>query len=153
MKKDVLELAELRPRPRRHRKAKPAYRCTGCGRETSDPDEDLRELRARGAISCCPEREMVVDRRNRVRRLERVEGKPRASLLKLALRVEAEAEALRDTIRDKGGTTRDNATELLLIAAAVDLDRACSIIRAAHHRQILSTGPKPRKSQAKEKRI
>lgn len=39
-----------------------AWRCTGCGRITQDQDSDIRLLEKSGAISCCPEREMVEGR-------------------------------------------------------------------------------------------
>lgn len=34
------------------------YECAGCGRLCRDPEADLAALRAKGAISCCPERRM-----------------------------------------------------------------------------------------------
>ena len=35
------------------------YVCRGCGREAADHVADLEAMRARGFISCCPEREVV----------------------------------------------------------------------------------------------
>lgn len=35
------------------------WMCDGCGRLTKNPERDLQELRRIGAISCCPERNML----------------------------------------------------------------------------------------------
>lgn len=35
------------------------YECTGCGRVTKEPQEDLELLKRAGHITCCPERKMV----------------------------------------------------------------------------------------------
>lgn len=34
--------------------------CTGCGRKSTDPKEDLAFLKRTGFLSCCPERVMKV---------------------------------------------------------------------------------------------
>lgn len=35
------------------------YECDGCGRKCEDPQADLSDLKARGYISCCPDRKMI----------------------------------------------------------------------------------------------
>lgn len=34
------------------------YQCSGCDHKCDDPDADLAAIRAKGGISCCPERRM-----------------------------------------------------------------------------------------------
>lgn len=36
-----------------------AWRCSGCGRITDDPDRDSKDLASMGYLSCCPERKML----------------------------------------------------------------------------------------------
>lgn len=36
-----------------------AFRCSGCGSTTDDPDADLAEIRDKGGLACCPERKML----------------------------------------------------------------------------------------------
>lgn len=46
------------PAESRERDGREAWECDGCGTLSYRPDVDLERIRARGGLSCCPERKM-----------------------------------------------------------------------------------------------